>query len=231
MAELNTITKEMRTIKRGDRGNEVGLVQQKTGARVDGEFGAETERAVKTWQRSHNLTADGIVGPQTWASMGWGDKPKGSRRIDAIVIHCTAGPQTQNARQVVDYHTRSKAAGGLGWSVPGYHYIIEPNGNIVNTLSEAVPSNGVKGHNEHIINISYIGGIDSKGRGIDNRTPAQKTALIKLLKELRPRYSNARIMGHRDIASTDANHNGIIDPWERVKECPCFDAIPEYSNV
>lgn len=216
-------------LKVGSRGPEVSKLQAALGIAADGIFGADTERTVKQWQLKHGLNPDGVVGPKTWISLGFVSVL--SRMIDTIVVHCTAGPQTQTARQVVDYHTRSKAAGGLGWSVPGYHYIIEPNGNIVNTLSEAVPSNGVKGHNEHIINISYIGGIDSKGRGIDNRTPAQKAALIKLLKELRPRYPNARIMGHRDIASTDTNHNGIIDPWERVKECPCFDAIPEYKNI
>lgn len=217
----------MNTIKKGSRGTDVTTLQKKLGIVADGIFGSATEQAVKSWQVRHGLIPDGIVGPSTWSSLGI----TAGRQIDAIVLHCTAGSQTQNARQVVDYHTRSKAAGGLGWSVPGYHYIIEPDGNIVNTLSEGVPSNGVKGHNDHIINISYIGGIDSKGRGIDNRTPAQKSALIKLLKELRPRYPNARILGHRDIASTDTNHNGIIDPWERVKECPCFDAIPEYSKI
>lgn len=217
----------MNTIKKGSRSTDVTTLQKKLGIVADGIFGSATERAVKSWQVRHGLIPDGIVGPSTWSSLGI----TAGRPIDAIVLHCTAGSQTQNARQVVDYHTRSKAAGGLGWSVPGYHYIIEPDGNVVNALSEAVPSNGVKGHNDHIINISYIGGIDSKGRGIDNRTPAQKAALIRLLKELRPRYPNARIMGHRDIASTDTNHNGIIDPWERVKECPCFDAIPEYSNI
>lgn len=217
----------MNTIKKGSRGTDVTTLQKKLGIVADGIFGSATEQAVKSWQVRHGLIPDGIVGPSTWSSLGF----TAGRPIDAIVIHCTAGSQTQNARQVVDYHTRSKAAGGLGWSVPGYHYIIEPDGNVVNALSEAVPSNGIKGHNDHIINISYIGGIDSKGRGIDNRTPAQKAALIRLLKELRPRYPNARIMGHRDIASTDSNHNGIIDPWERVKECPCFDAIPEYSKI
>lgn len=217
----------MNTIKKGSRDTDVTTLQKKLGIVADGIFGSATERAVKSWQVRHGLIPDGIVGPSTWSSLGI----TAGRPIDAIVLHCTAGSQTQNARQVVDYHTRSKAAGGLGWSVPGYHYIIEPDGNVVNALSEAEPSNGVKGHNDHIINISYIGGIDSKGRGIDNRTPAQKAALIRLLKELRPRYPYARIMGHRDIASTDSNHNGIIDPWERVKECPCFDAIPEYSKI
>jgi peptidoglycan hydrolase-like protein with peptidoglycan-binding domain len=33
----------------------------------DGDFGPITERATLVWQRAHNLVADGIVGPKTWA--------------------------------------------------------------------------------------------------------------------------------------------------------------------
>ena len=67
-------------------------------------------------------------------------------------------------------------------------------------------------------------------KAIDNRTEEQKAGLRQLLKELRQRYPDAKIMGHRDI-SPDKNHNGVVDPWERIKECPCFDAIPEYADI
>ena len=62
------------------------------------------------------------------------------------------------------------------------------------------------------------------GKATDNRTDAQKASLVKLLKELRCRYPNAQILGHRDI-SPDTNHNGKVDSWERIKECPCLWAI------
>ena len=36
------------------------------------------------------------------------------------------------------------------------------------------------------------------------------------------------ILGHRDF-SNDKDGSGVIESWERIKECPCFDAIPEYQ--
>ena len=50
------------------------------------------------------------------------------------------------------------------------------------------------------------------------------------MKLLKGRYPDAEILGHRDI-SPDANGNGIVDSWERIKECPCFDAKVEYKAL
>ena len=149
------------------------------------------------------------------------------RTITHIVIHCTAGPQSQTPAQVIAYHRKT-----LKWRAPGYHYIIAPDGSVTAAWPEADIANGVKSRNADSVHIAYIGGIDpATGKGTDNRTAAQKAALLRLLRELRGRYPKAAILGHRDIASTDANRNGVIDPWERVKECPCFDAIPEYKEI
>ena len=41
------------------------------GLAVDGVFGEQTEEAVKTYQRQHKLTADGVCGPKTWAELGF----------------------------------------------------------------------------------------------------------------------------------------------------------------
>lgn len=146
------------------------------------------------------------------------------RKIKRIFIHCTAGSQKQT---VADLRAEFKCK---GWKNPGYHYVISPDGAITQLLDEQQVSNGVKGYNQTSINVAYIGGIDSNGKAIDNRTDAQKASLIKLLKELRGRYPKAQILGHRDI-SPDTNHNGKVDSWERIKECPCFDAITEYKGI
>lgn len=146
------------------------------------------------------------------------------RKIKRIFIHCTAGSQKQT---VADLRAEFKCK---GWKNPGYHYVILPDGAITQLLDEQQVSNGVKGYNQTSINVAYIGGIDSNGKAIDNRTDAQKASLLKLLKELRGRYPKAQILGHRDI-SPDTNHNGKVDSWERIKECPCFDAMIEYKGI
>ena len=146
------------------------------------------------------------------------------RTIERIFVHCTAG--NQNAT-VEDLMREFKAK---GWRNSGYHYLVLKNGEVNQLLDESEVSNGVKGYNQTSINIAYTGGIGANGKAVDNRTEEQKKSLISLLKSLRERYPKAKIMGHRDI-SPDKNGNGIIDPWERIKECPCFDAITEYKDI
>lgn len=90
-------------------------------------------------------------------------------------------------------------------------------------LDESKVSNGVKGYNSTSINVAYVGGVDSKLKPVDNRTEAQKGALITLLSGLKKRYPNAHIMGHRDIWGKD--------PKKWQKWCPCFDAEEEYKEI
>lgn len=64
------------TLRRGSQGDEVADLQTILNARygadleVDGNFGKATEAAVKAFQKSHGLTADGIVGAKTWKALG-----------------------------------------------------------------------------------------------------------------------------------------------------------------
>lgn len=146
------------------------------------------------------------------------------RTIERIFVHCTAGSQKQTIEDLKAEFKRK------GWKNPGYHYVVMPNGRIECMLQEDGISNGVQGYNSTSINVAYIGGIDEKGKGVDNRTDAQKNFLKKILSELKQKYPDAKIMGHRDI-SPDKNGNGVVDPWERIKECPCFNAKDEYKDL
>jgi len=64
------------TIQSGSSGDDVTRLQRilvimklldYTG--IDGQFGTNTENAVKSFQQDNGLTADGIVGPMTWAAL------------------------------------------------------------------------------------------------------------------------------------------------------------------
>ena len=37
--------------------------------------------------------------------------------------------------------------------------------------------------------------------------------------------------GATELTRADLNGDGIIEPWEWMKACPCFDAIDEYQSL
>ena len=135
------------------------------------------------------------------------------RNINYIAIHCTATQPEASIASIQNYWKNN-----LGWKNPGYHYIIDRFGNVVNLLPIELVSNGVQGYNSQTINISYVGGIDKSGKPKDTRTEAQKQTILKLLKELRVKFPKAKIQGHRDFPNVK-------------KACPSFDAKKEYSLI
>lgn len=139
------------------------------------------------------------------------------RDIRRIFIHCTAGNQKQTLKDLLN---EFKAK---GWSAPGYHYVVFPDGKVEQLLREDKVSNGVQGYNSTSINVAYVGGIDNQGRATDNRTEEQKASLLDLLTQLKRKYPNAHIMGHRDIWGKK--------PTQWRKQCPCFDAEKEYASL
>lgn len=56
-------------LKLGSEGEDVKKLQQKLGVDPIGKFGPKTDAAVRAWQSSNGLTADGIVGPSTWSKL------------------------------------------------------------------------------------------------------------------------------------------------------------------
>ena len=153
--------------------------------------------------------------------------PISKRGISRLFVHCTAGwPNESNEALFKGFKDR-------GWKNPGYHVTVDADGTAWLLQPVDLVANGVAGYNSNSLHISYKGGIVKAIKRLaasDTRTEAQKETLLLILKHWKKQYPKAHILGHRDI-SPDTNLNGKIDFWERIKECPCFDAIPEYAKV
>lgn len=214
--------------KVGSKGEMVKKIQGVVKCYPDGVFGRLTEEAVKVWQKEHGLTDDGIVGVATLAKMfpAIFVLKKSRRKITDIVVHCTASKEgvPLTVERIREMHKAN------GWSDIGYHYVVDLQGDVHNGRDVDISGAHVSGHNAHSIGVVYVGGLDGGGKCKDTRTQAQKAALLSLLIDLKMMYPDAKISGHRDF-SPDLNHNGIIEPKEWIKECPCFDAKTEYSRL
>jgi N-acetylmuramoyl-L-alanine amidase len=128
------------------------------------------------------------------------------RKINFIVVHCTATPSNATIDSIKRYWKAVRK-----WNdTPGYHYIIEANGKITQLLSDDKNSNGVYKHNSECINIAYVGGVDKANEPKDTRTKAQEHAMFDLIVRLTEKYSKAKVMGHRDFPDVH-------------KACPSFD--------
>ena len=136
-----------------------------------------------------------------------------TRKIKEIIVHCSATPEGKDysVDTIRKWHLQR------GFSDIGYHYIIYRDGSIHTGRDESVIGAHCKGHNSNSIGVCYIGGVAADGKTPkDTRTIEQKQSLVKLLKELKTKYPQASIHGHRDFSS---------------KACPSFDATKEYSSI
>ena len=148
------------------------------------------------------------------------------RNISLIVVHCTASRCTSDLTpSALDaMHKRQ------GFTECGYHYYITKDGRIHHMRDITKIGAHAKGHNSESIGIAYEGGLNASGKATDTRTTAQKQSLETLLRFLLLTYPGAKVCGHRDL-SPDLNHNGIIEPCEYIKECPCFNVRTEYGYL
>jgi len=105
-----------------------------------------------------------------------------TRKINLIVLHCSA--TRSNQRFTVEMLKACHNARFNGKGI-GYHYFIEKDGQVFQTRDENEISMHARHYNAHSIGICYEGGLDEKGRPADTRTPAQRAALIALLRSLK----------------------------------------------
>lgn len=205
----------MDTLRRGNRGDEVKILQSYLHLIQDGIFGAVTEEAVKAFQKSHGLMADGIVGRMTWEALKSRETSlkKTKREIRKIILHCTATPEGRD----VSIDDIRKMHHERGWSDIGYHYIIDINGNLRFGRNIDIVGAHCVGHNTYSIGIAYVGGVLADGvTPKDTRTEKQKETMRDLIENLLAMYSLSieNVHCHNEFAS---------------KACPSF-SIEDYKK-
>lgn len=138
-------------------------------------------------------------------------------RITHVVVHYTATFEDQmlTAADIDKMHRQR------GWKMIGYHYIIRRDGTVEPGRPETMVGAHVAGQNTGKIGVSWIGGLDratGPNKGVDNRTPAQTEALIKLIRSLLKKYPGAKVVGHRDLASTQCPGFDVQTWWAKVQK-------------
>lgn len=158
-------------------------------------------------------------------------RKKKMKKIDAIVIHCSATRAGQDVRAAdIDKWHKER-----GFAMIGYNYVIDLDGTVevgrpLSRDGAHCNTAGVSGlsYNKHSIGICYVGGLDKDGNPADTRTPEQKLSMLNLVNNLMEAYPDiVEVIGHRD-ASPDKNGNGVIERNEWIKQCPCFSVRDEF---
>ena len=133
------------------------------------------------------------------------------RTISKIIVHCSATAEGRDftVDDIRRWHLQR------GFSDIGYHYVIYRDGSVhAGRPLEKVGAHCL-GHNAHSVGVCYIGGLAADGKSPkDTRTAAQKSALVKLVAELRTRFPGASVHGHNEFAT---------------KACPCVDVRKEFG--
>lgn len=135
-------------------------------------------------------------------------KPLQSRtRTDYIVLHHAAASNA-SVETVHNWHLQR------GFSGIGYHYYIRKDG----TVYRGRPENAIGAHVDGYNSVSV--GVCAEGDYTKETMPApQKEALICLVRELKKRYPNARVVGHKDLAKTVCpGSNFPLDELKNIKE-------------
>lgn len=117
------------------------------------------------------------------------------RKIDAIVVHCTAHPDTSWGIGVAEIrrdHVTPVAQGGRGWQDIGYHYVVRRNGEIEAGRMESEKGAHCPTMNANSIGVAWV--------GVERPAIGQRETLVRIVRELMQRYSVPvhRVFGHKE---------------------------------
>ncbi|WP_461209934.1 N-acetylmuramoyl-L-alanine amidase [Desulfocurvus sp. DL9XJH121] len=130
--------------------------------------------------------------------------------IDYIIVHCAATrPSMDIGASEIDGWHRER-----GFDCCGYHAVIRRDGTLEGAEEGCRPMTRpgahCRGFNSRSIGVCLVGGVDEDGKPENNFTDEQMTTLGRVLADLRKRFPQAVVRGHRDMPKVK-------------KACPSFD--------
>lgn len=134
----------------------------------------------------------------------WSSGLSNRAKTDYIALHHAAAVKC-NAADVDRWHKQN------GWSGIGYHYFVRKNGDIYRGRPEWSIGAHVQGMNSQSIGICAEGNYDIE----TNMPDAQYNAILDLISDIKTRYPNAKVVGHREIGSSDCP--GKYYPLDDIK--------------
>lgn len=133
------------------------------------------------------------------------------RRIDEIIIHCSATPAGRDVRaKDIDAWHRARGFDGIG-----YHFVITDGGALERGRHISKTGAHAKGRNRHSIGVCYSGGLQPCGNGPQGPNAYQVRTLEVLCDVLLAMFPAAQIIGHRDTGA--------------LKDCPSF-SVPRWCK-
>ena len=115
-----------------------------------------------------------------------------SKVLEYIVIHHTASTAKETVEQIHNFHKNNN-----GWAGIGYHFYIRKDG----TIYRGRPEEYIGAHCENYNSVSL--GICCEGNfEIEQPTEKQLQSLSELIHNLKQKYGNVQVIGHRDLNAT-----------------------------
>lgn len=134
-----------------------------------------------------------------------GTKFKKLKNVDYLVVHHTASQYDPPIEEIHRWHKER------GWVGTGYHFLIKFDGSIEGGRPEDAVGAHVEGHNNNSLGIALNGDFT-----VGTPTQEQMAALAALLRELLGKYSQAKVVAHRDLAATQCPGKNF--PWEELQK-------------
>lgn len=113
------------------------------------------------------------------------------KNVDYLIVHHTAATRDLTVDEIHQEHLNN------GWSGIGYHFYIRKDGKIYRGRPEKNSGAHCENYNSISLGICLSGNFE-----VEQPTDNQLKSLTELLRYLRKKYDNFKLVGHKDLNAT-----------------------------